>query len=464
MTGSAGVLLPGFAGEAAPGWLLDRLRSGLAGVCLFGGNISSLEQLRRLTGELRAARADAVIAIDEEGGDVTRLWARTGSPYPGNAVLGRLDDPALTEEVGRSVGEQLAALGVTLTLAPDADVNSTAENPVIGVRSFGADPGLVARHTAAWVRGLQSTGVAACAKHFPGHGGTTEDSHLALPVVDRTLDELRDRELIPFRAAIDAGVRSVMTSHLLLPLLDPARPATFSPRVLGALLRDELGFDGAVVTDALDMAGASGELGIPAAAVRALGAGADLLCLGSATTATQVDATLAALDAAQQDGSLAQARTADAARRAATLTGSLLPQGTVPEPDYDLVRTMRAFEVRPGVRVEAVRRYATLETGASIAVGESPWGVAAAGATVSALRDGDAPAAGDGQLVLVGRDNHRHAWVRDLVDRLRAGGASPLVIDMGWPGDDRRYADIATFGASRHVGRALLAWLEGTAP
>src|SRR5439155_201981 len=143
------------------------------------------------------------------------------------------------------------------------------------------DAELVARHSRAWVHGLQSTGVAACAKHFPGHGDTAVDSHLGLPVVEHDLDVLRERELLPFVAAIEAGGAAVMTSHIVLSQLDPGVPATMSRRILTGLLREELGFEGVVVTDALDMAGASATIGIPEAAVRSLAAGADLLCLGS---------------------------------------------------------------------------------------------------------------------------------------------------------------------------------------
>ena len=269
--------------------MLDRLRDGLGGVCLFGPNIESAEQLRALNATLRAANPDAVIAIDEEGGDVTRLFYDRGAPFPGNAVLGRIDDVELTRRVAAAVGAALVATGCTLTFAPDVDVNSNPDNPVIGVRSFGADAELVARHTAAWVDGLQQTGVAASAKHFPGHGDTATDSHLALPVVDLPVETLRARELVPFRAAIAAGSRTIMTSHILLPQLDAEHPATFSARILQGLLRGELGFDGVIVTDALDMAGASGVHGIPEAAVRALAAGCDLLCIGTDNTDDQLD-------------------------------------------------------------------------------------------------------------------------------------------------------------------------------
>ncbi len=153
-------------------------------------------------------------------------------------MLGRIDDLAATEASAQRIGLELAAVGFTLDLAPTADVNTNADNPVIGTRSFGDDAALVARHTAAWVRGLQSTGIAACAKHFPGHGDTAVDSHLGLPVVDVPLATLEARELLPFVAAIEAGVATIMTSHIVLPPLDPAAPATMSRAILTGLLRE----------------------------------------------------------------------------------------------------------------------------------------------------------------------------------------------------------------------------------
>ena len=157
--------------------MLAALAGGLAGVTVFGPNIDGAEQLGALIARLRAAADEPVIAIDEEGGDVTRIAHLTGSPYPGNAALGAVDDPALTRAVYQALGTDLAALGINLNLAPSVDVNTEAGNPVIGTRSFGADPVVVARHAAAAVAGLQSAGVAACAKHFPGHGSTSIDSH-----------------------------------------------------------------------------------------------------------------------------------------------------------------------------------------------------------------------------------------------------------------------------------------------
>jgi len=463
---AAGTLLPGFEGTDLPEWLRGRLSNGLAGVCLFATNVASPSQLHELTDAIRAANPRAVIAIDEEGGDVTRLFQDVGSPYPGAAILGRLDDLELTRAVGERVGRQLRAVGVMLNFAPDADINSSDDNPVIGTRSFGADPELVARHTAAWIEGLQSTGVAASAKHFPGHGDTATDSHLALPVVDLPLDVLRSRELLPFAAAIAAGTETIMTSHILLPQLDQV-PATFSPRILGELLRGELGFTGVIVSDALDMRGASGTTGIPDAAVRALAAGCDLLCIGTANTDAQLGEIEAAIAASVSDGRLAPARLDEALARVAALGtagAATLADGSGahpdPEPRFDLDRTISAFDVAGGApAVVGDHQLVQLDTAANIAVGPAPWGPAAAGADVLMVREGDPlPAAGP-QLVLIGRDNHRRDWTRAAIDAARARDPRTVVVDMGWPSVDRRYADIATFGASRHVGKALLRWL-----
>ena len=204
-----GCLLARFAGRQPPDWLRRWLDDGLGGVLLFASNIAGPQQLRALAAELRSHNPRVLIAADEEGGGVTRLEARTGSSYPGNAALGAVDDTGLTGRVAASIGAILAEGGVNLALAPVADLDAHPANPIIGVRSFGAEPGRVAAHTAAFVTGLQSHHVAACAKHFPGHGRADADSHLSLPVVGASLRDLRRTDLVPFRAAIDAGVRAV---------------------------------------------------------------------------------------------------------------------------------------------------------------------------------------------------------------------------------------------------------------
>ena len=467
-------LLPGFEGTTLPGWLAARLRDGLGGVCLFRTNVESRAQLRELTDAIRAANPLAVIAIDEEGGDVTRLYQALGSPYPGNAILGRIDDESYTEFVAATVGWELRNAGVTVDFAPDVDINSNENNPVIGVRSFGAEPAEVARHSAAWVRGLEATGIAASAKHFPGHGDTAQDSHLALPVVDVPLETLRERELLPFVAAIGAGVRTIMSSHILLPQLDADNPATFSSTILQELLRDDLGFHGVIVSDALDMAGASGEIGIPEAAVRAIAAGCDLLCIGTKNTEDQLAEIEATIVAAIEAGRLSTDRLADAAARVRALAVGLetdrrdipIPEYalTGAEPVFDPYRTLAAFDIRPGLTVPVDRILVKLQTAANIAVGDAPWGDGSQAPAAITVRSGEAIELPPGVTpVVIGRDNHRHDWVRAAIDDLRARHPQTVVVDMGWPAADRRYADVATFGASRHAADTLLVWLDAAA-
>ncbi|WP_448318297.1 glycoside hydrolase family 3 protein, partial [Streptomyces sp. CO7] len=308
------VLQPGFTGTTAPDWLLRRLGEGLSSVGLFGRNIDSPEQLAALTAQLRQEREDVLVAIDEEGGDVTRLEVRTGSSFPGNNALGAVDDVDLTRRVAAELGRRLAECGVNLNWAPSADINSDPSNPVIGVRSFGDEPGPVARHTAAYVEGLQSAGVAACTKHFPGHGDTAVDSHHALPRIDADVDLLRERELAPFRAAVAAGSRAVMSAHILVPALDPEFPATLSQRILGGLLRRELGYDGLIVTDGMEMRAIADTYGIERGSVLAVAAGADAICVGGGLADDDTVRRLRdALVDAVRTGELPEERLADAA-------------------------------------------------------------------------------------------------------------------------------------------------------
>ncbi|HEX2316867.1 MAG TPA: glycoside hydrolase family 3 N-terminal domain-containing protein, partial [Thermomonospora sp.] len=425
--------------------------------------------------ELRAAGGDPIVTIDEEGGDVTRLGGhRTASPYPGNAALGAVDDVELTRRVYRSLAAELAWVGVNLNFAPSADVNSADDNPIIGTRAFGSDPALVARHTAAAVAGTQEAGVAACAKHFPGHGATVEDSHLGVPLVDADLDLLERRELVPFRAAIKADVRAVMTGHLNVPAITGGEPATLSPAAINGLLRNRLGFGGVIVTDALDMDGASGRIGIPEAAVRALYAGADLLCLGPNEHEDSVRATVAAIEAAVREGRLTGERLEDAAERGRALRAWLA--GSVPaavDRSAALEAARRALSFTGALPALTDPLVVELEAPGNIAVGPTPWGlgpwapdlVRVDGATAEA-----APllerARGRG-LVIVLRDAHRHPAQRALANALLASRPDAVVVEMGlpvWrPGSG---AHLATYGATRANGQAAaeLLGLAGAGP
>lgn len=350
-----GVIWPGFLGTSLPDWLREALADGLAGVVYFRQNIESFAQIAEVSQEISALNPGAIIGVDEEGGNVTRLQVGGGSEVPGAAVLGRLDDEVLTEAAGARIGMLCRQAGINMTIAPVADVNTNPMNPVIGVRSFGAETDLVSRHTAAMVRGIQSTGIAACAKHFPGHGDTQTDSHLGLPRLDFDLATLVAEHLPPFQAAADAGVKAIMTAHIVLSDLGD-EPATINPTAL-AMLRNT-GFDGALVTDALDMAAIRSTVGSGQGAVQAILAGADLLCIGNPdnprdAAAGQPDEQhdLAdylevrdALLAAVESGLLPRERLTEAYRRNQRLAASLSADadaGQVSEPDW-LAAAVRA--------------------------------------------------------------------------------------------------------------------------
>ncbi|MGW1750142.1 glycoside hydrolase family 3 protein [Streptomyces sp. NPDC002092] len=477
------VLQPGFTGTTAPDWLLRRLGEGLASVGLFGRNIASPEQLAALTAQLRAERDDVLVAIDEEGGDVTRLEVRTGSSFPGNNALGAVDDVELTRDVAAELGRRLAACGVNLNWAPSADVNSNPSNPVIGVRSFGADTDLVARHTAAYVTGLQSAGVAACTKHFPGHGDTAVDSHHALPRIDVDTSVLHSRELSPFRAAIEAGTRAVMSAHILIPALDPDRPATLSPRALTELLRGELGYDGLIVTDGMEMQAIAGTYGIERGSVLAVAAGADAICVGGGLADDETVRRLRdALVSAVRAGELPEERLADAAERVRALarwTAAAAAADTERTPDAEVGlraarRALRTTAAGPFTPLTEPPYVAALTPVANFAVGdETPWGVAAElfrllpGTETGSFAGEDAggtalAAAGPRRIVAVVRDEHRHPWMASALDTLLSARPDTIVVEMGLPQATPRGAlHIATHGAARVCGRAAAEVIAG---
>lgn len=452
-------LLPGFQGVEVPDWLRHELEAGLGGVILFSRNIRDYDQARHLCEQLRADDAELLIGLDEEGGDVTRLELAEGSSYPGANALGAIDDVDLTRAVARAQGVDLARVGLDLNLAPVADVNSDPRNPVIGIRSFGDDPELVARHVVAYVEGLQAVGVAACVKHFPGHGETHVDSHLGLPVVDIDLETLHARELVPFRAAIAAGARSLMTAHLVVPAVD-SRPATLSAAHLTALLRDELGYEGVVITDALEMGAIANDVGMGEGAVLALAAGADALCLGAEIEHQHVVETRSAIVAAVRGGQLAETRLVEAAARVSTLRDWTCPL---------------VVDVDRGVGLDAARR--AVEVVGSVALSRSPFvielvpdaGIAAGPAShtfAKALSARDASTrattvtgpegveaalaeANGHQLVLVVRDPERFAWVAGAASNILASSPDAVVVDVGLPRRAPGARVVSTHGAGR---------------
>ncbi|HKV88424.1 MAG TPA: glycoside hydrolase family 3 N-terminal domain-containing protein [Candidatus Dormibacteraeota bacterium] len=454
-------ILPGFVGTVAPDWVLGCAARGLGGVVLYSRNILELEQLMALTGRLHAERPELIIGIDEEGGDVTRLEAHTGSSYPGNLALGAAGDVALTRRVGAAIGAELAAAGVDLDLAPDADVNTNPSNPVIGVRAFGSNPTSVAAHTAAWIEGIQGAGVAACAKHFPGHGDTSVDSHLALPVVEA---DPHDGALQPFDAAIRAGVRAVMSAHIVVRPIDTV-PATVSHAVMTGLLRDELGFSGVAITDGLEMRGLSDGVSVEGAGVDSLIAGCDALCVGGGLAGPEVvEQMVAAIVEAVAAGRLTEERLAEAAARVDALARWRRAQPPSPPPDREagMLAARRALSVEGPVRIGDEALILKLDRPASIAAGPIPWGLEgpleAGGVHVERIEvsgrfdPGVIDSAVRGRsLVVEVRDLHRDGARLNDVEALLSRHPDAVLVEMGFPACRPRGARayIATRGSAR---------------
>ena len=469
----ARVLQPGFAGTSVPDWVRRRLDGGLGSVIVFAANIESPTQLRALTDEVRAANPDAFVAVDEEAGDITRLEFATGSSSPGNLALGAIDDVAATEAMSRSVGTLVREAGIDLNYAPVADVNTEPRNPVIGARSFGSDPALVSRHVAAAVRGLHAAGVAACAKHFPGHGDTVVDSHYGLPTVTATLEQLRRDTLPPFSAAVEAGARAVMVAHLLMPEFDAEHPASVSPAVVGGLLRGELGFDGLAVTDGIGMAAVRERYGLAGAAVRALVAGMDLVCVDSNSTDDDLAAVTEAIVAALRDRTLAEARLVEAAEKVAAFAGwrrevrEAFPkeEGVLPPFDAGSAAARRAVRVLRAedgaLPLKAAPHVIEVELPRSLA---TPLAGLLPGTTSSKLADtaeaADLPA--DRPLVIVVRGIQRSPEDLERVSRLIQERPDTIVVDLGVAHTDPGGAAwVAGYGISRVCVQATAEVLAG---
>jgi beta-N-acetylhexosaminidase len=303
------LLIGSFAGADIPVELRSLAREfDLGGVTLFGrlGNIEGPEQVAGVAYDAKTLGVElpAWVGIDQEGGRVARLRAPF-TVWPPMAVLGRSDDPALTKRFASALASEIAAVGVSLDFAPVLDIHTNPKNPVIGDRALSERPETVARLGRVIIEELQRAGVAACGKHFPGHGDTATDSHLELPIVEHPPDRLRAVEFVPFKAAIDADVAFIMTAHVLAVALDDTRPATLSRRIITDILREELGFNGVIVSDDLEMKAIANTMKPSEAAVAAIAAGCDavLMCgTGSHTDiAVQAEALEALIHAVEQE-------------------------------------------------------------------------------------------------------------------------------------------------------------------
>jgi len=481
------LLCVGFEGESATEPVFEALRDlGPGGVVLFSRNVSTPLRARELSDALRAELGTLVVAVDQEGGRVAR-FRREFPALPSAMAVAAAGEPAACELLALGLAGELRGAGVDLNFAPVADLALDPRNTVIGTRAYSGDPERAAAFVGAAVRGLQRGGVAATLKHFPGHGATAIDSHVALPVLDVAADTLRTREFVPFAAGIAAGARAVMIGHLAVPALDGARPASLSPVVITQTLRRELGFDGAIVTDCLQMDAIARGVGTPRAAVLALAAGADFLTishdLGVARAAR--DAIVAALGSGELDPSALEA----SAARVATLRGA----GATPAQAGDLrelaARVARAAVtlVRGEVRLGRDRPVNVVSFEGSATDGVAPESADSLSLHLAlrrrrfqaeSLRVALAPPAEmlehllalvaaqrDRSLVIVMRRAHLHAAQAQAIDALLAASPGALLVSALEPFDVPRFPQAAnvvcTFGDDELMTDALADAMAG---
>lgn len=336
----------GFDGKTVSADAADLIQTHYLGnVILFNRNVESISQLQTLTRDLQGRARDSgqawplTISADQENGIVRRMPEEV-PVLPGNMALGATQNVAFARSAGELTARMLLSLGINFNLAPVLDVNNNPDNPVIGVRSFSDQAQTVASFGTAMIEGLQSHGVIACGKHFPGHGDTNVDSHRDLPTIVHGMERLHSIELQPFRAAIDANIDVLMTAHVVFLAVEPDKiPATLSRRVLTELLREELGFKGVITTDCLEMNAISETVGVPAGAVQALKAGADLIMV-SHRLDRQL-ATINAVMAAVRSGELSERRIDDAYQRVIALKSKRLSTSKQIHPPLSEARALQ---------------------------------------------------------------------------------------------------------------------------
>ncbi|MCP2370959.1 beta-N-acetylhexosaminidase [Agromyces terreus] len=490
-----GVLWPGFLGRGIPDLFRRELdEGGLAGLVLFAHNLGDEGERMSLARDLLDRGRPLVVGIDEEGGNVTRIESSSGSTLPGAAQLGFVDDLAVTEAVGAELARRSLAVGANVVLAPVADVNTDPRNPVIGVRSFGDRPELVAGHAIAQARGIRRAGAAAAAKHFPGHGDTHLDSHHAMPTLEIGLDELERTHLPPFQRLVDAGVPAIMTAHVVVPAWGP-QPATLNPTALGRLRA--MGFEGVVVTDALDMAAVRESVGAGPGAVQALLAGADLLCISNPTNlgpaaAPDQDArdfleVQHALLAAVDDGTLPVAVLERAAERVRVLAASLAAAREAIDPRdgfdaaprerrdaLDLLDARDAFDpvdaaaaARAAISIDGVvpalpapRTVLDIRGRSTLAVASDDDFFEATLADGGRVLRGDAAVPGSGPLVVVADRVGSDGPQRDRIANIARLRPDAVVVDAGVPGAPLPLAAVHTRAASRIAADAAAVLLS----
>jgi beta-N-acetylhexosaminidase len=461
-----GVIAVGFNGTTPATAPLDALRAfGPAALILFARNVGTTDELRALVSALRGLDSPPpLITVDQEGGRVERIQHGVAA-LPSAMAVGATGDVALAEKLGTLLGRDLARLGINVDLAPVADLSLQPRSVVVATRSYGDDPERVGAFAGAFAHGLERAGVAATVKHFPGHGSTAEDSHVALPRVTADAETLRARDLIPFkRAIVDHAASIVITAHVVIEAFDPDRPATLSRKVLTDLLRGELGYEGIVATDCLEMDAIAGGVGTVRGAVEALLAGADLLLISHRLELAEQAA--AAIVEAVERGEVPRARLEEAYARVRSLRERLSQSPALEEPVDDawpLDAARRAVTVLRGdprlrsgkavtvISFEGVVVDKAATSGGRVRHDELP-------SLSSALRrrgwksevmrvplepaaeDVDLllehiPALGDREFVVVTRDAHLYPGQHDAVTRILALAPDALIVSARSPYD-----------------------------
>jgi beta-N-acetylhexosaminidase len=334
-TQAARLFTVGFYGKASTGDLEKLIARGVGGVIFFARNVGQPAEVAEVTSAIkRLAARPLFLALDQEGGQVSRL--RQGfTEIPPMRAVGVSGSPALAREVGALIGREVRAVGFDMNYAPVLDIDTNPDNPIIAARSFGRTPELVSELGVALAQGLESAGVAACGKHFPGHGDTSQDSHLELPRLPHSLERLEQVELKPFAAAVKAGIPSMMTAHVIFEPLDPVYPATMSRPVLHGILRDKLGYDGLIVTDDIEMRAIADHYGVEDTVIRGLNAGVDhFLCCHTAEVAHRA---IEGIVHAVEQGKISR-QTLDTANRRIARFASRYAHAPVDKPDLSVLR------------------------------------------------------------------------------------------------------------------------------
>ena len=454
---------PGFGGTSIPEWIKPWLDNGLGSITLFGSNTPTLESTHQLIQELRSYNEDLVIAIDEEGGDVTRLFVREGSRYPTPALLGKCDDEELTYSSYRSLGTLLRELGVNLSYAPVADVVAVHNNPIVGVRSFGTTADLVSRQVVQAVAGLQDSGVGACIKHFPGHGAVVEDSHHSLPRIKMSKADYEAGHVSPFRNAIARGVSAVMVGHLVVDELDAHKPASLSSKVQGEYLRGSLGFKGLIVTDALDMGALGGVPRIHESALQALLAGSNLLCFSGLGDQSQiVEASFVRIKDALKSGEIKSDYLAGIASPVRDFNSKILVS-TEEKSEVDFDNLALGMHKSGSVNIKSPDiNLIEIGTKPTIAAGDVSWGIhrelRAAGVKFEIhASDSESALKSEKQLVVAFRDAYRDSQLLATLQNLQKRKPDAIFIDMGWPTLEFNPKNlIRSYGSSAIVSRVVV--------